>query len=288
MMARVDHGDLPDNVLAIDALSAYAGYEFRARLHGVASAGGAAIDGPTTGVLLTGGAPNDAELTAAPSAEPTSSASVRIGLPHYNLCRSKLEVEVWHTNDGVVNGWAQLGAEAARRSLPNGAGFEALRLRCPARAASVSCTPTSTAGKRRRPPRARPSRRRRCRPPTPRRAASSSASAARPGVGGDPASDAAVRAAADAAGGYPRLRRRRRRRRPPPRRSRHRGARAPRVRADRAAPQRAEAAAVEIGGGGGDDVDGGTPVGRLIWLMKNNAARSTRARRSARSTSTSG
>ena len=27
MMARVDHGDLPDNVLAIDALSAYAGYD---------------------------------------------------------------------------------------------------------------------------------------------------------------------------------------------------------------------------------------------------------------------
>ena len=126
----VDHGDLPDNILAIDALRVR-GYEFRARLHGVASAGGAAIDGPTTGVLLTGGAPNDAELTAAPSARPTSSASVRIGLPHYNLCRSKFEVEVWRTNDGVVNGWAQPGAEAALRSLPNGAGFEALRLRCP-------------------------------------------------------------------------------------------------------------------------------------------------------------
>ena len=52
VMDRIDVGDLPSNILSVDQLDSRSRYEFRVKLHQVATDGGRVIEGPSTGALL--------------------------------------------------------------------------------------------------------------------------------------------------------------------------------------------------------------------------------------------
>ena len=113
VMDRIDVGDLPDNILPIDALDALTRYELRAKLHQAASDGGRVIQGPSTGGLLVD--MRSGELRLAPQAKATSSASVHIVLPPLSPCRQAMQIRVLHTNTGQHDGWTPVPPHALTR-----------------------------------------------------------------------------------------------------------------------------------------------------------------------------
>ena len=123
VMDRVEKGDLPDNILPLDALDALSRYELRAKLH---QDDGSVVEGPSTGGLLVD--MRDGELRQAPQARATSSASVHIIVPPGSPCRKGLEGRLLHTNQGQHEGWTPVPPHALSRVE---GGFVVDPLRCP-------------------------------------------------------------------------------------------------------------------------------------------------------------
>ena len=110
VMDRVEVGDLPDNILSLDALDALSRYELRAKLH---QDDGSVVEGPSTGGLLVD--MHSGELRQAPQAKVLSSASVHIIVPPVSPCRKGLESRLLHTNQGQHEGWTPVPPHALSR-----------------------------------------------------------------------------------------------------------------------------------------------------------------------------
>ncbi len=127
LMDRIDEGDLVNDRLVVDHLSAYAAYEFRTLLHhfGPSGSGGTVVTGPSTGALLV--AMLEDELLRAPVAIATGSASFEIHLPQASPCRGALQTSIWYASDGG-HGWRKLQGGGIERE---GRVVRANSLRCP-------------------------------------------------------------------------------------------------------------------------------------------------------------